>query len=95
MEEFMNNLSAEATEAEGVTVIDLAEVPSNDKSTKIIGGITTGLAIAGIVETTGLLVYGGLKLGKKIKAKLAEKKAAEAESNEDIPVAEEVKVDEE
>lgn len=85
-------LTEEATE---VTTVDLTEVPSNDKTTKIVGGITTGLAIAGLVETTGLLVYGGLKLGKKIKAKLAEKKAAEAEAaNEDIPEAEEVKDEE-
>lgn len=87
----MNNEATEAV-ADEVTVIELE--PS-DKNTKLVGGITTGLAIVGLVETTGLLVYGGLKLGKKIKAKLAAKKAAEAESNEDIPVAEEVKVDEE
>ena len=91
------NLTVEATDVpEGVTIIDLPEEPGTDRKTNIVGGIATGFAIAGIVETTGLLVYAGLKLGKKIKANLAEKKAAEAEATDDsIPVAEEIKVDEE
>lgn len=89
-----NMIMNEATEAV-VEEVATAIEPS-DKTTKLVGGITTGLAIAGLVETTGLLVYGGLKLGKKIKAKLDAKKAAEAEeANDDIPEATEVKVDEE
>lgn len=91
MEENMiiNEATENLVEAEPLAPVN------EDKKTKIVGAVTTGFAIEGIAVTTGLLIYGGLKLGKWLKAKAAAKKEAEAESNEDIPVAEEVKVDEE
>lgn len=61
--------------------------PKKEKPDALTIGVGVS-AIAGVVETTGLLIYFGIKLGKKVKAKIKAKKAAEqAQQKEPVEAA--------
>lgn len=88
----MENEAKELIEATGEVIEAVKDVPMEVLPTEQHFGVgdyaVAGLAGVGAISIIGGLVYGGIKLVKKIKAK------KQREAVENIPVAEEIKDEE-